>query len=113
MGCMNCMILVPFWSPSRCPCPGVNGVEEGQCQALYACSSPVRRCQLPGLGVLTIVAHAARMDTVQQAWNTRDQALQHYYRQHPERFRTRPTTPAPAHTVGINLPHEKPQTKAA
>ncbi|WP_206475752.1 hypothetical protein [Microbacterium sp. KRD172] len=32
---------------------------------------------------------------------------------HPERFRARPSTPTPAGTVGINLPNEKPQNKAA
>lgn len=37
-------------------------------------------------------------------WNTREQALQHYYKQYPERFNARPTTPAPAQRVGINLP---------
>lgn len=48
-----------------------------------------------------------------QAWRTRDEALQHYFEAHPERFRARPTTPTPAGTVGINLPNEKPQNHAA
>lgn len=40
-------------------------------------------------------------------WAARDTALQAYYDRHPERFHARPTTPAPAHLVGINLtkPH--------
>lgn len=48
-----------------------------------------------------------------QAWETRNTALQRYFEAHPERFRARPATPTPAGTVGINLPHEKPQNKAA
>ena len=40
-------------------------------------------------------------------WKARDQALQRYYERHPERFRSRPLTPAPAGKVGINLPREK------
>ncbi|TFC93246.1 MULTISPECIES: DDE-type integrase/transposase/recombinase [Cryobacterium] len=37
-----------------------------------------------------------------RAHGIRDHALQHYHQQHPERFRERPTTPAPASLVGIN-----------
>lgn len=52
--------------------------------------------------------------TWQQAWDKRDQALQNYFDEHPERFHARPRTPAPATTVGINLPNQpKSQTKAA
>ena len=51
--------------------------------------------------------------TWRQAWQTRDHALQRYFDAHPERFRARPKTPAPADTVGINLPNEKPENKAA
>jgi len=40
------------------------------------------------------------------AWHTRDHALQHYYKQHPGRFRKPPVTPSPADHVGINLPKE-------
>ena len=40
------------------------------------------------------------------AHRVRDQALQHYHQKHPERFRARPTTPAPAGTVGINIPEK-------
>jgi len=36
----------------------------------------------------------------------RDCALQAYHQKHPERFRARPTTPAPPGTVGINIPKE-------
>lgn len=44
-------------------------------------------------------------------WAIRDKALQHYYAKHPHRFRTRPVTPSPAETVGINLPNEKAPTQ--
>lgn len=37
-------------------------------------------------------------------WDQRDQTHQAYYHAHPERFRSRPRTPAPADTVGINRP---------
>lgn len=46
-----------------------------------------------------------------EAWQTRDRALQAYYEHHPERFRTRPTTPSPADHVGINLPKEHKRQK--
>jgi putative transposase len=42
-------------------------------------------------------------------WKTRDQALQRYYEKNPERFRQRPTTPAPASHTGINLPGKTPK----
>lgn len=42
--------------------------------------------------------------TWQDLWNRRSQTQQHYYRQHPERFRKAPATPAPPGLVGINLP---------
>lgn len=52
--------------------------------------------------------------TWQQIWHQRDQALQRYYASHPERFRSRPHTPAPAGIVGINLPIEPaPQKQSA
>ncbi len=44
--------------------------------------------------------------TWKAVWKKRDQALQHYYDSHPERFRGRPKTPGPADHVGINLPKE-------
>ncbi|MBY4268270.1 transposase [Rhodococcus fascians] len=37
-----------------------------------------------------------------QMWTDRDRAQQAYYDRHPERFRTRPYTPRPASSVGIN-----------
>ena len=40
----------------------------------------------------------------------RDCALQTYHQKNPERFRARPKTPAPAGTVGINIP-DKTATK--
>lgn len=46
----------------------------------------------------------------QSVWHTRDQALQRYYEQHPERFQTKPRTPSPAEQVGINLPSQNPST---
>lgn len=48
--------------------------------------------------------------TWKAAWENRDAALQRYYDKHPERFHTRPRTPAPADLVGINLPEEKQPT---
>lgn len=48
-----------------------------------------------------------------QRWQQRDMAQQAYYEAHPERFRQRPRTPAPAGIVGINLPKpETPETDA-
>lgn len=41
-----------------------------------------------------------------QSWQQRDQAQQAYYDTHPERFRSRPHTPAPSPIVGINLTHK-------
>ena len=51
--------------------------------------------------------------TWQQAWEQREQALQRYFEDHPERFHARPRTPTPAGTVGINLPNQQTQTQAA
>lgn len=51
--------------------------------------------------------------TWQQAWAQRDRAQQRYFDEHPERFHARPRTPAPATTVGINLPDQRPQKQAA
>lgn len=48
-----------------------------------------------------------------ELWQQRDQALQAYHARHPERFRGRPTTPAPAGAVGINLPKKQKQTEPA
>lgn len=45
-----------------------------------------------------------------EIWQRRDAAQQAYYEAHPERFRRRPTTPAPAEIVGINLPDEDDTT---
>ena len=45
--------------------------------------------------------------TWKQLWARRTQTQQAYYQQHPERFRARPTTPAPAGLVGINLPADR------
>jgi len=47
--------------------------------------------------------------TWRQAWARRDRTQQAYYDKHPERFRRRPTTPAPAPIVGINLPKPEEQ----
>jgi transposase InsO family protein len=44
------------------------------------------------------------------AWHARDQALEHYYAQHPSRFRRPPVTPSPADHVGINLPKKTAKT---
>ena len=45
--------------------------------------------------------------TWRDVWEIRDQALQRYYQQYPQRFRTRPITPTPADHVGINLPTQQ------
>jgi len=47
--------------------------------------------------------------TWRELWQHRDHTQQAYYQRHPERFRRRPSTPAPAGIVGINLP--KPDTE--
>lgn len=51
--------------------------------------------------------------TWQALWADRDRVHQDYYRQHPERFRKPPTTPAPAPLVGINLHLAQQQNNAA
>jgi transposase InsO family protein len=43
-----------------------------------------------------------------QVWDTRDRALQNYYKKHPARFHQPPVTPSPAAHVGINLPEKQP-----
>lgn len=45
--------------------------------------------------------------TWRSLWARRAQTQQAYYEQHPQRFRARPTTPAPAGLVGINLPADR------
>ena len=46
-------------------------------------------------------------------WKQRDHTQQAYYSAHPERFRSRPRTPAPADIVGINRPkNENTETDA-
>lgn len=42
-------------------------------------------------------------------WEHRANIHQAYYQAHPERFRQRPRTPAPADIVGINLPKPDPE----
>ncbi|MEV8146933.1 DDE-type integrase/transposase/recombinase, partial [Arthrobacter sp. NPDC080073] len=49
----------------------------------------------------------------QKLWDKRDKVHQDYYERHPERFRQRPSTPAPAQYVGINLPETKTPQKLA
>ncbi|MBC7631268.1 DDE-type integrase/transposase/recombinase [Aeromicrobium sp.] len=44
--------------------------------------------------------------TWRDCWTKRDQTQQTYYAAHPERFHHRPSTPAPAGIVGINLPKD-------
>ncbi len=46
------------------------------------------------------------------AWQQRDTTLQAYYDAHPERFRSKPTTPKPASIAGINLPNATEQSPA-
>lgn len=42
-----------------------------------------------------------------ELWERRDAAHHAYYEAHPERFRGRPSTPAPEAVVGINLPGDE------
>jgi len=48
--------------------------------------------------------------TWRELWQRRDHTQQAYYQRHPERFRRRPSTPAPAGIVGINLPGPDTET---
>jgi transposase InsO family protein len=50
--------------------------------------------------------------TWRDLWQQRERTQQAYYQAHPERFRARPRTPAPAGVVGINLPKTEDQTHA-
>jgi transposase InsO family protein len=60
-------------------------------------------------GIALFTPEQVHDGTWTHTWATRDQALQSYYEQHPERFHTRPTTPTPADLVGINLPTKENQ----
>lgn len=55
-------------------------------------------------GIALFTPDEVHNGTWRDAWTRRHATQQAYYEQHPERFRDRPTTPAPADTVGINLP---------
>ena len=48
--------------------------------------------------------------TWRELWARRTRTQQAYYEKHPERFRARPTAPAPAGLVGINLPADQSTT---
>ena len=48
-----------------------------------------------------------------EAWQRRDDVQQAYHDAHPERFKNRPRTPAPAGNGGINQPKPEPQPQAA
>ncbi|PRY63405.1 integrase-like protein [Glaciihabitans tibetensis] len=61
-------------------------------------------------GIALFSPQQAHDGSWQQAHAQRDITLQSYYRQHPERFRAQPTTPAPAGIVGINHLPEKTGT---
>jgi putative transposase len=72
--------------PSTCP------------GATRTTNTPASRCSHPNDG------------SWRQVHRLRDCALQKYHQKHPERFRARPKTPAPADIVGINIP-DKTVTK--
>lgn len=54
-------------------------------------------------GIALFSPNEVHNGTWRHLWARRAQTQQAYYQQHPERFRTRPSTPAPAGLVGINL----------
>ncbi|WP_328992389.1 DDE-type integrase/transposase/recombinase [Kribbella sp. NBC_01245] len=55
-------------------------------------------------GIALFSPNEVHNGTWRHRWQQRHQTQQAYYNAHPERFRHRPYTPAPAATVGINLP---------
>jgi len=60
-------------------------------------------------GIALFSPNEVHNGTWRELWARREQTQQTYYDAHPERFRKRPSTPAPAGIVGINLP--KPDTE--
>ena len=70
-------------------------------------SGPERQYRWPPKAQILNQVHDGSWRTL---WQQRDTAQQAYYAAHPERFRSQPTTPAPADTVGINRP-EKTSTE--
>lgn len=62
-------------------------------------------------GIALFTPDQVHNGTWRHRWNQRDQTHQAYYAAHPERFRHPPRTPAPAATVGINLPQTNPTAK--
>ncbi len=57
-------------------------------------------------GIALFTASEVHSGTWVQSWERRDHVQQAYYDTHPERFRSRPRTPAPSSIVGINLPNK-------
>lgn len=58
-------------------------------------------------GIALFTPQRVHDGTWTHVWEVRDHALQAYYRRHPGRFHTRPTTAKPAEHVGINLPKQE------
>ncbi|WP_380057758.1 transposase, partial [Kribbella deserti] len=54
-------------------------------------------------GIALFTPDEVHNGTWRHRWHQRHRTQQSYYNAHPERFRHRPHTPAPAGTVGINL----------
>ncbi|KHL05443.1 IS3 family transposase, partial [Sinomonas humi] len=61
-------------------------------------------------GIALFAPAAVHDGSWQGQWARRDHAHQAYYNAHPERFRSRPKTPAPPSTVGINLANPPSET---
>lgn len=59
-------------------------------------------------GIALFTPNQVHDGTWRQTWDVRDKALQAYYAKHPERFHTKPRTPRPAETVGINNKNHQP-----
>lgn len=92
--------------------PNYPGVFENidQARAYMAWYVPWYNEQHKHSGIALFSPNEVHDGTWRERWQQRDQIQQAYYDAHPERFRQRPTTAAPAGLVGINLPKEDTQT---
>jgi putative transposase len=76
-----------------------------QARAHLATYVPWYNSQHKHSGIALFSPDQVHNGTWRHCWNQRDRTQQAYYALHPERFRHQPQTPAPATTVGINLPN--------
>jgi hypothetical protein len=92
--------------------PNYPGVFENidQARAYMAWYVPWYNEQHKHSGIALFSPNEVHDGTWRERWQQRDQTQQAYFHAHPERFRQRPRTPAPANLVGINLPKEDTQT---